>query len=140
MYISHRPGRQRGGGQEEGGAGFHHMIMMIMMIMIIIIIIIMTIMTMIMIMTTRRRARGRKSRFSHLSSIIFEDRNYQICLMKRIEGDYADHNLAGSAQPRSLLNGQRLLESSLSKCSNFVSSSFGCLFVGGLKINITNTI
>ena len=90
--------------------------------------------------TTRRKARGRRSRFSHLSSIIFEDRNYQICLMKRIEGDYADHNHAGSAQPRSLLNGQRLLEPSLPKCSNLVSSSFGCLFVGGLKINITTTI
>ena len=90
--------------------------------------------------TTRRRARGRRSRFSHLYSIIFDYQNYQICLMKRIEGDYADHNHAGSAQPRSLLNGQRLLESSLSKCSNFVSSSFGCLFVGGLKINMTTTI
>ena len=101
MYIGHRSGRQRGGRQEEGGAGF--LICPVLSLRIAII------------------------RFVWWKGL------------KMI--NHADHNHAGSAQPRSLLNGQRLLESSLSKCSNVVSSSFGCLFVvEGLKINITTTI
>ena len=110
MYISHRPGRQRGGRQEEGGAGFLTCPALFLRIAIV--------------------------RF-----VWWKGLKVIMQIIKSIKDDYADDNLAGSAQPRSLLNGQRLLESSLSKCSNFVSSSFGCLFVvEGLKINITTTI